>query len=164
VIFDLGFESGTLISTVITSQSYSFSVYILTWGGTIMILRHNIQRIGKVKFWILVLLPIVGFMSYFVTLYQVLYPESTVTQALSENFAIPIILGSAAVSALGIFFGWGFCQLLDRLAPLVISRTICSLRGAVSCSSLLRVAQWSYKQHIHRLGFRMFLWLDCQHI
>lgn len=118
VIFDLGFEPGTPMSTVITSQSYSFSAYILlTWGGTIMILRHNIQRIGKVKFWALVLLPIVYFMSYFVTFYQVLYPESIVTQALSENFAIPIILGSAAVSSCGILFGLGFLLIAGSIKP-----------------------------------------------
>jgi hypothetical protein len=117
VIFDLGFDPGTPMSIVITSQSYSFSAFILmSWGGTIMILRHNIQRIGKVKFWVLVLLPIVGFLSYFVTFYQVLYPESTVTQALSENFAVPITIGSAAVSACGIFFGLGFLSIARSIS------------------------------------------------
>jgi hypothetical protein len=56
VIFDLGYEQGTPMSYVITIQAYSYTAYIiLTWGGTIMILRHNIQRIGNVKFWALVL-------------------------------------------------------------------------------------------------------------
>jgi hypothetical protein len=55
IIFNLGFEPGTFMSVVVTSQSTSYSAYfLLTWGGTIMILRHNIQRIGRMKFWALV--------------------------------------------------------------------------------------------------------------
>ena len=65
VIFNLGFESGTPMSTVVTIQAYSYSTYtMLTWGGTIMVLHHNIQRIGKARFWALVLLPLVYFLSY----------------------------------------------------------------------------------------------------
>lgn len=109
VIFDLGFEPGLPMSTVVTSQSTSyFAYFLLVWGGTVVILRHNIQRIGRVKFWALVLLPMVYFMSDSVYFYQDIYPESTVTQALSENFAIPILLGSIAGIVCGILFGLGF--------------------------------------------------------
>ena len=41
-----------------------------------MIIRHNIQRIGRVRFWSLMLLPMIYFLSYFVTFYQYLYPDS----------------------------------------------------------------------------------------
>jgi hypothetical protein len=109
VIYNLGFESGTPMSTVVTVQAYSYSAYIiLIWGGTIMVLHHNIQRIGKVKFWTLVLLPLVYFVSYDIALYQELYPDSTVTQAISENFAIPIIVGTVASTVCGILFGLSF--------------------------------------------------------
>jgi hypothetical protein len=118
VIFNLGFESGTPMSIVITGQAYSYSAYIiLTWGGTIMVLHHNIQRIGKVKFWTLVLLPLVYFLSFTVDFYQELYPCSTVTQAISENFAVPIILGTLASTTCGILFGLSF---------LLIARSISS--------------------------------------
>lgn len=76
-----------------------------------MILRHNIERVGRVKFWALVILPMVYFMSYFVTLYQYIYPDSAVTQSISENFAIPILLSSVAVIACGILFGLGFLSI-----------------------------------------------------
>jgi hypothetical protein len=109
VIFNLGFESGTSKSTVVTVQAYSYSAYIiLIWGGTIMVLHHNIQRIGKVKFWALVPLPLIYFVSYDIALYQELYPDSTVTQAISENFAIPIIIGTVASTVCGILFGLSF--------------------------------------------------------
>jgi hypothetical protein len=109
IIFNLGFEPGTSMSLVVTSQSTSYSAYfLLTWGGTIMILRHNIQRIGRIKFWALVSFPIVFFMSNYFALYQELYPESAVTQALSVNFAIPILIYSGIVTICGILFGVGF--------------------------------------------------------
>lgn len=109
VIFSLGFEPGTPMSFVITIQNYSYNAYfLLTWGGTIMLLRHNIHRIGRVRFWVLVSLPIIYFASSGVTLYQEFYPDSTVTKAISENFAIPILVSSASASACGILFGLGF--------------------------------------------------------
>lgn len=117
VIFNLGSEPGTSKFIVVTSQSYSYIVYFLfIWGGTIMILRHNIKRIGRIKFWALVLLPVVYFMSYYVTLYEDIYPESAVTQALSENFAIPILLGSISSIACGILFGIGFLSIAKSVS------------------------------------------------
>ena len=109
VIFNLGFEPGTPMSVIITIQAYSFSAYtILAWAGTVVILYHNVQRIGRIKFWALVLLPLVYFLSYTITIYQELYPDSTVTQAISVNFAIPILIGTLASTTCGILFGLGF--------------------------------------------------------
>lgn len=109
VIFDIGSEPGTTKHILITSQTYSYSaIFLIIWAGTFMMLRHNIQRIGRLKFWALVVLPMVYFMSFFVTLYQDFYPESQVTQALSDNFAIPILLYSATAITSGILFGLSF--------------------------------------------------------
>ena len=82
-----------------------------------MTVRHNIQRIGKIKFWTLALLPLIYFLSYIVTIYQEIYPDSTVTHAISENFTIPILLGTAFAITCGILFGLSF---------LLIARSISS--------------------------------------
>jgi hypothetical protein len=47
-------------------------------------------------------------MSNYFALYSELYPESAVTQALSVNFAIPILIYSGIVTICGILFGVGF--------------------------------------------------------
>lgn len=118
IIFDLGYEPGTFMSYVITIQTYSYTAFIiLTWGGTIMILRHNIQRIGSVRFWALVFLPLIYFLSNFITLYQEFYPESTVTKGISENFAIPILLYTVSITACGILFGLGFLLIARSISP-----------------------------------------------
>ena len=107
IIFDLGYEPGSFMSYVISIQAYSYTAFvILTWGGTVMTVRHNIQRIGKIKFWTLALLPLIYFLSYIVTIYQEIYPDSTVTHAISENFAI--LLGTASAITCGILFGLSF--------------------------------------------------------
>jgi hypothetical protein len=109
VIFQVGFTPGTAMSVVANIQTISMvASFLLTWGGTIMLLRYNIKRIGRAKFWPLVTLPIVYFMSYYIILYEVTNPTSPVTEALSSNFLIPILLATYAIAICGILFGIGF--------------------------------------------------------
>jgi hypothetical protein len=71
VIFQTGFYPGTAMSIVAMLQSNSdLGCIILTWAGTILLLRHNIRRVGKIKFWILVTLPLIYFGVYNISLYQ----------------------------------------------------------------------------------------------
>jgi hypothetical protein len=112
VIFAVGFEEGTPMNTVLTLQNYSTIGYIfLTWGGTVLLLRHNIKRVGSIKFWILVTLPLVYFTSYYVSLYQELYPSSPVTEAISSNFMMSILLYQSSFLASGLLFGMGFLSI-----------------------------------------------------
>ena len=90
-------------------QAYSLNGYfILTWAGTILLLHHHIQRVGRIKFWVLVTFPIVFFMSYYISYYQTFNPSSPVTAAISSNFVIPIYMITASVTLCGVLFGIGF--------------------------------------------------------
>jgi hypothetical protein len=116
VIFAIGFEEGSAMYNILTFQNYTLTSYIfLTWGGTILILRHNIQRVGKARFWILVTLPLIYFTSYYVSLYQELFPTSMVTEAISDNFMIPILLYTYSYIVCGVLFGMGFLSVARRL-------------------------------------------------
>ena len=109
VIFQVGFNPGTPMSEVSFVQSNSLIAYfILTWGGSILLLRNYIKRIGKVKFWLLVPLPLVYFLSNYITLYQTLNPNSPVTSAISSNLTLPILLGTYSIVVSGVLFGIGF--------------------------------------------------------
>ena len=62
VLFDPGYEEGTaalfLLNFVLSIQYYFQTIFILLlWGGTVLLLYHNFKRIGRIKFWILVSLP-----------------------------------------------------------------------------------------------------------
>src|SRR5262249_36108769 len=86
VIFQTGFTPGSAMSVVNLVQTYSLNGYfLLIWGGTILLLRYHIQRVGKVKFWVLVCFPVVFFLSYEISYYQSFYPSSPVTTAISSN-------------------------------------------------------------------------------
>jgi hypothetical protein len=109
VIFDTGYEPGTPKEIIVQVQGYSFPAYLLLiWGGTIILLRHNIYRIGKIKFGALVTFPVVYFLAYYIFLYPTIYPDSPITQAIDENFMTSFLLYNGAGITSGILFGLGF--------------------------------------------------------
>jgi hypothetical protein len=109
VIFQTGFTPGTAMYVVNLIQTYSLNGYfILIWAGTILLLRHHIQRVGRVKFWIIVTFPVIFFLSYEMSLYQQYYPSSPVTTAISSSLTLPILLYTYATMICGILFGFGF--------------------------------------------------------
>jgi hypothetical protein len=109
VLFDPGFEEGSAVYFILSILYYFQTTFILLlWGGTVLLLYHNFKRIGRVKFWILVSLPIVSFMSIFISFYQDIAPTSPVTEAISSNFMIPILLLNYSGLAVGVIFGLSF--------------------------------------------------------
>jgi hypothetical protein len=109
VLFDPGFEEGSAVSFILSILYYFQTTFILLlWGGTVLLLYYNFKRIGRVKFWILVSLPIVSFMSIFISFYQEIAPTSPVTEAISSNFMIPILLLNYSGLAVGVIFGLSF--------------------------------------------------------
>ena len=89
VIFQTGYSPGTTMSVVAWLQSNSVLGYIiLTWIATIFLLRTYIRRVGRIKFRILVILPLLYFISYNLSLFQSLYPNSPVTTVTSSNLLI----------------------------------------------------------------------------
>jgi hypothetical protein len=63
---------GTFYEVLYSWQTYlSIIFFFLIWGGTILLLRENIYRIGRVKFWVLLSAPLMAwavFFFYFINL------------------------------------------------------------------------------------------------
>lgn len=101
-------EPGSTLSWINSLQSFSgVSYFLLLWGGTIMLLRHNIQRVGQVKFSILVAAPMVFFMSFYISFYQSLNspaPAEDVMTGLVFPFLVVIFSAIAAMVLFGIAF------------------------------------------------------------
>jgi hypothetical protein len=109
VIFDTGYEPGTPKEIIVQIQGYSLPTYmLLIWGGTIILTRNNIYRIGKIKFGAVVTFPVVYFLAYYIFLYPTIYPDSPITQAIDENFMTSLLLYNGAGITSGILFGLGF--------------------------------------------------------
>lgn len=113
VIFDTGYEPGTLKEIIVQLQGYTLPIFLLLiWGSTIILLRNNIYRIGKIKFGVLITFPAVYFLAFYIFLYPTIYPDSPITQAIDENFMTSFLLYNGAGITIGILFGLGFLSVV----------------------------------------------------
>ena len=116
VIFDIGFESGSFMSYISLIQTISMNIYFVAlWVGTIGILKYNIKRIGKVRFWIILTLPIVYFIGYELSIYQFIYPENPVSSSISSNFLYSILIYTSSFIICGILFGTSFFIMMKHV-------------------------------------------------
>jgi hypothetical protein len=130
VIFDTGYEPGTPKEIIVQLQGYTLPAYmLLIWGGTIILLRNNIYRVGNVKFAALVAFPIVYFLAYYLFLYPTIYPDSTITQAIDENFMTTLLLYNGAGITTGILFGLGFLSVARFIRKGIEVRDYMSIAG-----------------------------------
>ena len=70
----LGFSTPFIGSTSlmndlqVTYVACSVTSFLAMWGATVLLLRHYSKRLGSIKYWIIVTIPLVYFLSQFVTL------------------------------------------------------------------------------------------------
>jgi hypothetical protein len=107
VVFASGFPLDTPMGVVTNIQTYSvISYFVLLWISTAIVLRYNIQRIGKIKFYVLVSLPLIYFLSYYFTLYSTLNP-ATPEPAAPSLLVLILIFGSAVIAG-GVLIALAF--------------------------------------------------------
>ena len=140
VLFDPVYEEGSNVSYVLMLLYYFQTIFILfIWGGTVLLLYHNLKRIGRVKFWTFVILPVLTFLSTLISFYGEIAPTSPVSEAISSNLMIPILLLNYSALAVGIIFGLSF---------IVIGR---SLRKGIQSRDYLTIAGF---------GFMILMWAN----
>jgi hypothetical protein len=114
VIYQGNFEPENPMSIVSTGLAITQNAsYVLVWAATVLILRHNIERLGRMKFWALVIPPILFFMGFYITFYQTINPPNPDTEQLPPLALILIILYSAMIA--GILFGIGLFSIAKSL-------------------------------------------------
>src|SRR5215208_887781 len=92
IIFTGPAELGFPLVADVQGISWNAS-FILTWAGTILLLRHNIQRIGRLKFWVLVAAPMVFFTSFYIGFYESIFePPSPPTEEDLSALFLPVML------------------------------------------------------------------------
>ena len=85
--------SGTFDEVLNSLQTYSSILFFfLIWGGTILLLRENIHRIGKVKFWVLMSAPLIAWTIFFLLFYQSLGAGIPVGNDPVMSIVIPVLL------------------------------------------------------------------------
>jgi hypothetical protein len=137
---DAGNESSSPFDFFLFSLYYfQFAYVLLISGGTVLLLYHNFKRIGKVKFWVLVCLPTLIFLSTTLTIYQDINPTGLVAQATPIDYMIPILLMNYSALAVGVIFGLSFILVGRFLKQGIHSREYMIIAG---------------------LGFILFLWTN----
>jgi len=105
VVFGAGPPLQQLANTV--QSDSGIASFILIWAGTILLLRHNIHRIGRVKFWTLLSTPIIIFSTSYLSLYQSL-AATIQTNNPMIGVVMPVLLiifsGIAAAALIGFAF------------------------------------------------------------
>jgi hypothetical protein len=88
--------------------------FTLTWIATALMLRHHSRRLGVIKYWVLVSIPLVYFLIQFQPLF--LYVFSSYISAYPISFSITYtIIFSASKPAGGLLFAAAFWSLARRV-------------------------------------------------
>jgi hypothetical protein len=100
---------GTIDEVLNSLQTYSSIIFFfLIWDGTILLLRENIHRIGRVKFWVLLSAPLMAWAVFFLLFYQSLGGVIPLDDDPIKNIVIPVFLLSSSQMAVVILIGVNF--------------------------------------------------------
>jgi hypothetical protein len=109
VTFDPGYEEGGLLHFLDYVLHGTLTAFVLLlWGGTVMLLYHNFKRIGQIKFWVLVTLPVISFMGILTLIIQEIAPTSLAPLLTPSNLMIPIWLLYYSGLSMGVIIGLSF--------------------------------------------------------
>jgi hypothetical protein len=107
VVFDI--PADPPMSWIVRAQSYTMVGYfIAAWAGTILLLVHHMKRVGRPLFGILVGLPLVLLIYFFIRNFPITNPESEITQALTAIDWQSLLIYTYSIILLGILIGIGF--------------------------------------------------------
>ena len=112
--FDQSTISGKVQIVYVVSHILSF---LLLWGGTAMLLHPYSKKLGKVKFWTIIIIPIVSFLSIFVIVTPFVMSVSHDSSDMDTIFKI-------IVDALGYTLPAAVSSILFGLPFLMIARSL----------------------------------------
>jgi hypothetical protein len=109
VSFDPGYGEDSPLNLLDYFLHGTLTAFILLlWGGTVVLLYRNFKRIGQVKFWALVTLPVISFIGILTVIYQELAPTSLAPLLTPSNIMIPIWLLYYSGLFMGVTIGLSF--------------------------------------------------------
>jgi hypothetical protein len=90
--------------------------FALIWGATAMLLRHYSQRLGSVKYWILLSIPLIYFLSQFLSLFLNLFGPLLDLNPIFFGVLLTIIFTLSRPVG-GILFGIAFWTIARSIKP-----------------------------------------------
>jgi hypothetical protein len=89
--------------------------FVLVWSGTVLLLRHNMYRIGRVKFWALSSTPLIVFSTIYLSLYQVVGGSFSTDDPIG-SIVVPILFIIYAGIVAAILIGLAFSSIAKALS------------------------------------------------
>jgi MFS family permease len=94
----------TLNSTYVITSVISF---LLTWIATVLLLRHYSRKLGRIKYWIIVSIPLAYFLSQFQPLFLYSFAELRISDPVLFGIIYNLIF-SVSKAVGGVLFGIAF--------------------------------------------------------
>lgn len=85
----------------------SILTFIFFWASTALLMKHYSKRLGNLKYWILVGIPLLYFLSQFITVYLSLFNSLMIQSPLVYGVLLSVVF-SVSKSVGGILFAIGF--------------------------------------------------------
>lgn len=129
---EIGFNSdNALIGTVQTvNATYNLVSVLLLWSSTLLLLKHYSKRIGKIKFWTIMTIPIALTINQYVVVVPLVSGNLTPDSNLVYGILLGIVLPAVAA---GILFGFPFWM---------VSKKIEAANNGNSMKDYLSFAKW----------------------
>ena len=102
-------DTPSYISSMVNSAYFIISLlaFISTWFATVLLLKHYSNKIGKVKYWILVSIPLAYFLTQFQTILIFFFTPLRLTDPILFGITYTLVF-SASKPIGGILFGISF--------------------------------------------------------
>jgi hypothetical protein len=92
----------------------SIASFILTWIATVLMLRHHARKLGMIKYWVIVSIPLVYFLTQFQPLFLYIFSSYMLTDPISFSIIYTIIF-SASKPVGGLLFAAAFWSIARRM-------------------------------------------------
>jgi hypothetical protein len=91
----------------VTYVACSVVSFLMMWGATVLLLRHYSKRLGSTKYWIIVTIPLVYFLSQFVTLFLNIF-STLLGSSPYFSFTLITLIFTVSKPVGGMLFGAAF--------------------------------------------------------
>jgi hypothetical protein len=110
-----------------------FSSLIIAWVLSVIILKQYARRIGKLRFWLLVSLPLVFYMTRYAILLDVLHLNTAGTNVIPSSLgqAFFVMFVNSDIQIIGIFFALSFLTISLKLKGQLRKTMIITVIGMV---------------------------------
>lgn len=106
--------AGANNSASLTFLLASIISFVMTWIASVVLMKHFSLRIGKIKYWILVFIPLVYFLSQFQSFFPIIFQELRIQDPIMYGI-IHTLFFSSSKPVGGILFGLAFWSITKGL-------------------------------------------------